>query len=326
MRVARSLSSGEVRIEDVDDPRPGPGEVVCRVLACGVCASDVTEWYVAERLPGVLGHEPVGVISALGDGVEGFGLGDRVVIHHHSPCGHCQHCRAGHETLCRQFRATRLDPGGFAEQVRIAAPLVAELLPLPDRLEPVAATFTEPLACALRAAARARLTEGQRLLVCGAGIAGLLQIAAARAGGIAPVWVTEPRPERLAQALALGAVQHDDQPVDVAIVCTPSPEAIRTATVALRIGGVLCLYGLPAPGSSLALDPATLFWRELTVLSSYSAGPAEMRRALQLLAQGSVDPLPLVTHRLGLEETGRALALQRSGEALKAVVLPSGGA
>src|SRR5579884_2914517 len=132
MRAARSFAAGDVRIEQLDDPEPGPGEVVCDVLACGVCASDVTDWYVAERLPAVLGHEPVGVVRAVGEGVTNVAAGERVAIHHHAPCGECRRCRRGHETMCEQFRSTSLDPGGFAEKVRLSPPLTEELLVLAD--------------------------------------------------------------------------------------------------------------------------------------------------------------------------------------------------
>src|SRR5215213_8943286 len=102
MRAARSLTPREVVIEELPDPAAGPGEVVCRVLACGVCGSDVSETYVARKLPGVLGHEVVGEVLCIGSAVTGVAVGDRVVIHHHVPCGACRCCARGHETLCDQ--------------------------------------------------------------------------------------------------------------------------------------------------------------------------------------------------------------------------------
>ncbi|MEA2234311.1 MAG: L-iditol 2-dehydrogenase, partial [Solirubrobacteraceae bacterium] len=150
MRAARSITSREVVVEDVPDRVAGPGEIVCRVLACGVCGSDVSEIYVSRKLPAVLGHEVVGEVLETGTGVQALRAGDRVVIHHHAPCGECRRCLRGHETLCDQFRATALDPGGFAERVRLSAPLVSELLPLGE-LDPVAGTLVEPLGCVLRA-------------------------------------------------------------------------------------------------------------------------------------------------------------------------------
>ncbi len=322
MRVARSFAPGDVRIEEAPDPEPGPGEVVCEVLACGVCASDVTDWYVAPRLPAVLGHELVGTITALGPGAAAPKPGTRVAIHHHAPCGECRRCRRGHETLCEHFRSTRLDPGGFAEKVRISQDLTAELLELPAGLDPATATFIEPLACVLRAQERAGLHPGDALLVVGAGVNGLLQIAAAHARGVEAVWVREPRRERLELAEAWGAEHHGNELVDVAIVCTPKPEAIASAAGALAPGGTLCLYAPPAPGAPVPLDGSELFLRELTVTASYSAGPSDMQAALELIARRRIDPGELISHRLPLQETGRALDLQRRAAALKVVVQP----
>ena len=324
MRVARSVTLDEVQIEEVADPVPAAGEVVCDVLACGVCASDVTDWYVSAKLPTVLGHEPAGLVTAVGEGVQGLSVGDRVAIHHHAPCGECRRCRRGHETLCERFRSTNLEPGGFAERVRVGGDLVEELLVLPDGVDPCSATLIEPLACVMRAQNRAGLRPGDSLLVVGAGCNGLLQIAAAHARGLEVVWVREPRPDRLALAQGWGAEHHGNELVDVAMVCTPRPEAISAASEALAPGGTLCLYAPPAPGGPLPLEGTPLFMRELTVTASYSAGPGDMRAALQAIVDRSVDTETLITHRLALEETGRALSLQRRGEALKAVVVPNG--
>ncbi len=322
MRVARSLSLDRVEIEQVQDPVPGPGEVVCDVLACGVCASDVIDWYVQRKLPAVLGHEPAGVVSAVGDGVGNVEVGQRVAIHHHTPCGECRRCRRGHETLCERFRATQLEPGGFAERLKISPELVPELLPLPDGMEAAEATLIEPLACVLRAQERAGLRPGDGLLVVGAGVNGLLQIAAAHARAVDAVWVRELRPDRLALALALGAERHGNELVDIAVVCTPKPDAIAAAAAALAPGGTLCLYAPPAPEQPPRFDGTSLFMRELTITASYSAGPGDMRAALDLLSDGVLDAGPLITHRLPLERTADALELQRRGEALKAVVVP----
>jgi L-iditol 2-dehydrogenase len=321
MRVARSVGLREVRIEEDPDPRAGAGEVVARVLACGVCGSDVLDAWVARKVPAVLGHELCAEVAEVGDGVSGVAVGDRVVVHHHAPCGECRRCRRGHETLCEQFRSTRLHPGGFAEQVRVPADLVAELLVL-DGVDSERATFVEPLACVLRAFDRCGVRPGDSLLVVGTGTSGLLAVAAAHALAVDVVWVREPRPERLERALALGAERHGNELVDVAIVCTTKPAAIADGFAAVAPGGALCLYAPPDPGQELGLDGHQLYVREIDVSASYSAGPEDMRRALELIATRRVDPLGLVTHRLPLEHTGRALELARTGEAVKALVLP----
>ena len=270
----------------------------------------------------MLGHEPAGEVVEVGAGVDGVAVGDRVAIHHHAPCGECRRCRRGHETLCERFRSTRLDPGGFAEYVRIQPELVGELLAL-DGHRPGArrpSPSRSPARCA-PSAARA-CAPGDALLVVGAGCSGLLHIAAAHATGVEAVWVREPQPDRLERAERWGATAHGNEPVDVAIVCTPRSDAIVAAAEALAPGGALCVYAPPPPGSPLGIDGNAVFMRELDVTASWSAGPADMRAALALLARGAVRPLELITHRFPLEETGAALAAQRSGEALKAVVLP----
>lgn len=321
MKVARSRSPHDVRVEQAPDPEPRAGEVVCRVEACGVCGSDVTDWYVERKLPAVLGHEPAGVVTAVGAGVESVEPGDRVALHHHVPCGECRRCRRGRETLCERFRMSNLEPGGFAEQVRVPAELVGELLPIGD-LGADVATFVEPLACVLRSQDRAGLAPGDSLLVVGAGTQGLLQIAVARSRAVEAVWVRETRPHRLALADEWGAKRHGDEPVDVAIVCTPHRDAIAAAADALAPGGRLCLYAPPSPAAPLELDGARLYFSELAVTASYSATGRDMRAALDLLANGRIDPASLITHRVGLEDVGRALEMTRAGEALKVVVRP----
>ena len=324
MRAARTLTLDSTVIVDVPDPACGADEVVCRVIASATCGSDVHGWFVSRKLPAVLGHEPVGEVVEVGAGVTRVALGDVVAIHHHAACGCCRVCASGHETLCAQFRATRLDPGGFAEYVRIEPALVGELLPL-DGLDPLAATCTEPLACALRAQDRVGLTPRDTLLVLGAGTSGLLHIAAARARGSERVLVAEQRADRRERAVAWGAEPFDGgDAVDVSIVTSHDARAVAAAAAALGPGGRLCAYAPPEPGTPLAVDGAEIFLRELTLTSSWSAGAADMRAALTLLQSGAVRGGELITHRFGLEATAAALAAQRDGSALKAVVLPWG--
>jgi L-iditol 2-dehydrogenase len=320
VRVAFTVTHDDTRIEERPDPVCGPDDVVCRVLACATCGSDVG-WYVEHKLPAVLGHEPVGEIVEVGANVAGLRPGDRVAIHHHAPCGECRRCRHGHETLCEQFRATALDPGGFAELVRIQPELVSELLPL-DGLDPALATLTEPLGCALRAQDRAGIRPGDSLLVVGAGCSGMLHIAAAHARGVEAVWVRDPDHDRLARAEAWGATAHGNEPVDVAIVCTEHPQAIAAAAQALAPGGSLCLYAPPEPETTLGIEGWAVFARELRVTASWSAGPRDMRAALALLRGGQTRVAELLTGGFALADTGAALAAQRAGDVYKAVGAP----
>jgi L-iditol 2-dehydrogenase len=315
VRAALTVAPHETRVEEVPDPACGPGDVVCRVLACATCRSDVG----TNGLPAVLGHEPAGEIVTVGRDVRSVAVGDQVAIQHRAPCGECPRCHSGHETLCRH--ATVLDPGGFAEYVRIPAPLVGELLPL-DGLDPVVATLTEPLASALRAQDRVALDAVDALLIVGAGASGLLQIAGARSRGVETILVREPDLARRARAERWGARAYAGEPVDVAIVCTPAPRALADAAEALDAGGRLCLYATAAPGTPTGVDAWTLLSRELTITASWAAGRRHMRAALALLRTGAVPAGELLSARFSLACTGDALAAQRSGAALKAVVLP----
>ena len=281
MIAARTLDLDTTVVVELDRPACGPGEVVCRVLACATCGSDVHGWYVARKLPAVLGHEPVGEVVEVGAGVATVRVGDVVAIHHHAACGACAVCRSGHETLCPQFRSTALDPGGFAEYVRIAPELVGELLPI-GALDPIAATLVEPLGCAIRAQDRIGVDADDVLLVVGAGASGLLHVAAARARG-ARVLVSEPVDARRALAARWGAEPFGGEVVSAAVVTTEAPAAVAAAAAALGPGGRLCAYAPPEPGAPIAVDGADIFLRELVVTSSWSAGAADMRASLALL-------------------------------------------
>ncbi|MBW2123433.1 MAG: alcohol dehydrogenase catalytic domain-containing protein, partial [Deltaproteobacteria bacterium] len=192
MRVAMYYSNDDVRLEEIPKPEIHPGEVLVRVEACGICGSDVMEWYRLGRAPLVQGHELAGEIVAVGPNVEGYRRGDRVFAYHHVPCNTCHYCVRGHQTVCDTFRNTHLDPGGFAEYVRIPAINVDRgLYLLPEEVSFEEATFVEPLACVVRGQRLARMRPGDSVLVIGSGIVGLLQVQLARATGASPIVATD---------------------------------------------------------------------------------------------------------------------------------------
>jgi L-iditol 2-dehydrogenase len=326
---------GDVRLEERTLPPPGPGEVLVRMLACGVCGSDLLDWYVSRKAPVVLGHEPVGEVVAVGEPLPGgcdVAVGSRVAVHHHVPCLVCDRCRRGHHTLCEVFKQTRIHPGGFAEQILVPAENARlDLLPVPEHLSSEAATLVEPLACCVRAQRRAAVGSDTRLLVVGAGPMGLLHAQAARARGCRLVVVAEPLAARRAAAARYGALPAEatagavleamgTRP-DVVLVCAGKPDAVELAMGTVDGGGVVQLFAPLAPGTALALDPGEVFFREITVQASYSAGPLDTREALRLLADGAVTAEGVITHRFPLADTAQALEMARSGQAMKVVVL-----
>ncbi len=339
MRASIYHGPGDLRIEELTLPPPGPGEVLVRMLACGVCGSDLLDWYVSPKAPLVLGHEPVGEVLAVGEPApagDGVAVGARVVVHHHVPCLVCDRCRRGHQTLCETFKRTRIRPGGFAEQILVPADNARlDLLPVPEHLPTETATLVEPLACCVRAQRRAGVGPQTRLLVVGAGQMGLLHVQAAMAVGCRRLVVAEPLAARRAAAGRFGARPAEATAdavlaamgarPDVAIVCAGKPDAFGLAMAAVDDGGLVQLFAPSAPGTALLLDANQVFFREVTIQASYSAGPLDMREALRLLADGVVGAEGVITHRFPLAETARALETARSGQAIKVVVLGDGG-
>jgi L-iditol 2-dehydrogenase len=332
VRAAVYQPGGAVRLEEREVPEPGAGEVLVAMRACGICGSDLMTWYVEPRAPIVLGHEPVGVVLAAGEAVEAPlpAEGERVFVHHHVPCGTCELCRRGRDTLCETFKRTRIHPGGFSERILVPAENAArDLLVIPDGVSDDAATLVEPLACCVRGLRRARVGRGTRLLVIGGGQMGLLTALAGLAAG-ATVAVAEPLPDRRALAGALGAAGVEPDPEAAAAALGGRPTAVMLATGAAAAwdlalaaadkGAAVQLFAPSGPGERRGFDVDDVFFRELEIQASYSAGPHDTRAALDLIAAGAISADRLVTHRFPLERTGEALAAARSREGVKVIV------
>ena len=328
---------GRGRLEAADWPRPriGAGELLVKVRGCGLCGSDIAKIVdPATPQPAVFGHEIVGDVVEVGDGVAAFGAGDRVVVAHHVPCGECHYCARGSESMCREFKRSRLDPGGFAEYVRVPPPNVrAATFRVPDHLGDEEASFVEPLACCLRAVERARVQPADTAVVVGLGSIGCLFVQLLRRAGAAVVGVDRDA-ARVARATSLGvdaagpeaaaAVVRrlsEDRGADHVVVTGGGVAVLPWAVEALRDGGALH-YFAGGDGDSLPVSLGTLYHREITIASTYSSSPATLARAFWLIAAGKVDVDGLVSHRLPLERLAEAVELMRSRVALKVYVTP----
>ena len=284
----------------------------------------------------VLGHEVVGDVVAVGAGVHRFAPGDRLVVAHHVPCFACHYCRRGSVSMCRHFKRINLDPGGFAELVRVPAPNVEHAaFRLPPELSDEAASFTEPLACCLRAVKRTGLVPGDTALVVGLGSIGCLLVQLLTLAGASAVLGDDVRPDRRALGRSVGARVADDpagldalvaevsdgRGVDCVVITAGGAAVLPAAAARVRDGGTLHYFAGGA-GESLPLGLAALYHRELTIGSTYSSSPAELAEAFELLARGRVRVDGLISHRLPLARLGEGIDLMRRHEAVKVYVTP----
>ncbi len=330
----------DVRLEEMPTPHIGPGELLMRVEASGICGSDVMEWYRLAKAPLVLGHEVAGVVVAVGEGVGRYREGDRISASHHVPCNTCRYCLSGHHTVCDTLRRTNFDPGGFAEYIRLPAINVDRgVYPLPEEVSFEEATFIEPLACVLRGQRLAGLQPGQSVLVMGSGIAGLLHVCLARALGAGRVVATDIVDYRLEAARRFGAdvafraeqyrparlrEVNDGWLADLVVVCTGAESAIAQALQSVERGGTVLLFAPTEPGVTIPISVNDLFFRnDITLTTSYAGSPADHLTALELIRRGLVPVREMITHRLSLAETGLGFRLvAEAKESIKVIIEP----
>ena len=340
MRVAMYYNNHDVRVEEMPVPHIGPGELLVRVEASGICGSDVMEWYRVAKAPLVLGHEVAGTVVKVGDGVERYSEGDRMVVTHHVPCNACRYCLSGHHTVCDTLRQTSFEPGGFAEYLRVPAINVDRgVFPLPDGVSFEEASFAEPLACVLRGQRRANVQPGLSVIVLGSGLAGLLHINLARALGAGRIVATDMSDYRLDAARRFGAnaafSANEDVPArlrevndgrlaDLVIVCTGAPPALLQALQSVERGGTVLFFAPTEPGVTVPVSVNDVFFRnDVTLTTTYAGAPADLATALELIGASRVRVGDMITHRLGLAEAGLGFTLTaEAGSSLKVIVEP----
>lgn len=340
MRVSMYYSNRDLRLQEMPVPEIGPGELLVRIEASGICGSDVMEWYRAGKVPLVLGHEIAGEVVEVGEGVTSFREGDRVAVTHHVPCMSCHYCTSGHETVCDTLRTTSFEPGGFSEFVRVPAINVDRgTFRLPDSVSYEEGSFVEPLACVLRGQRQANFRPGCSVLVIGSGISGLLHIMVAHALGAGLIVATDMVDFRLQKALQMGAEKvlraDEDVPAlyrkanegrgaELVIVCAGAPPAIEQALESVSRSGTVLFFATTRPEVAIPLNLNDFFWRnEATLTSSYAGSPADCRIALELIRAGRLHVSEIITHRLPLAETGRGFDLVvNPQDSIKVIIEP----
>lgn len=324
------LPNGTYRWESLELPPLQPGEALIRLRACGLCTGEIMDWYTLRKAPFVPGHELVGEVEMLGEGVSHLRVGMRVVVHHHAPCLQCELCQRGAFVHCPTWRSTKLNPGGLSERFIAPAPIVrTDVLPIPDGVSDEQAVFTEPLACVVKSLRRAGLRPGATLAVVGAGVMGLLHLMLGRAWGASRLLAVDKLAHRLEAAEQLGATPllANDAPrlarhtAEIVVVGPGSEEALALALELVAPDGAVVLFTPAPPAVRAPLAWHDLYFREVRLVPSYSASHTEMRDALLQIAAG-LPVQPLITHRLPLEQAPEGYALLRRAQALKVVVSP----
>jgi len=339
LRVAVYYSNQDIRIEEVEVPKIGAGELLIRTEACGICGTDVLEWYRKKRAPVVLGHEATGVVVEVGEGVTAYKPGDRVFVSHHVPCGVCRYCLMGKETACETLHTTNYYPGGFSQYIRVPKINVEKgTYLLPDFVSFEEGVFIEPLGCVIRGQRVASLKKDDTLLILGSGVAGLLHLQLARLKGVSKIIATDISEKKLEYAKRLGAdltinarkedvkqalIHFNGRGADKVVLCTGAPSAYEDALRCVDRGGTVLFFAVPDP-SYRPYIPLTEYWRnEVTLTTSYGAAPRDLEEALKIISSKSLELSGLITHRLPLSETPLGFRLVVEGESLKVVINPN---
>lgn len=337
MRQALIAAPDRFTVTSAPVPRlQGPEEILVRTAACGICSGDLMPWYLEKKVGTVLGHEVVGWAAEVGPRVAGIRSGGLVFFHHHAPCLACDECARSAYVHCATWRHSRLDPGGMAEWVRVPAANVRTDTFAVNDLTPEQAVFIEPLGCCVKALRRLPRVRGATGAVVGCGVVGLLNLAAARALGAARVVAVEPDDTRRQLAVEFGAdaamtpreaESSLRQAADFVMIGPGQPGVIRQALGYVRPGGAASLF-TPTPGGVMTpLDLGDLYFREVSLIPSYSCGPEDTRTAYDWLRGGAVRAERLVTHRFRLDEVQQAYdTARRGGAALKVLVTFEGNA
>ncbi len=339
MKAAVYYTMQDIRLEEMLTPTVGEQEALVKMKACGICGSDLMDWYVKTRAPTVLGHEPSGTIVEVGNRVQNFDIEDRVFVHHHVACLTCHYCTQKDYTLCKQFHETNIDPGGLAQYFRVPEPnLRLDTLKIPKSISFEEATLIEPIGCCIRALRKNNIQADSTAAILGAGTTGVVFTLISKIFKVSKTIVSDPIEHRLKLAKSFGADEtvnpekEDLEPavmactdgigVDLVVVTAPSISAYKAALRIARKGGKICLFAPTTPGSLLQVSPRELFFSEKAIVPSYSTSHVETREALQILESQVIQARKLITHRFSLMNTPQAFkTASEDKRSLKVVVM-----
>ncbi|MBO9600842.1 MAG: NAD(P)-dependent alcohol dehydrogenase [Cohnella sp.] len=345
MKAAVMTDLRQIELVELQVPEIGPHDVLIKVMAVGICGSDL-HYYEHGRIgryvvnpPFVLGHECAGEVVAVGDKVRRVRPGDRVAVEPGVTCGKCEACKAGRYNLCPdvQFLATPPVDGAYAQYIVHREDF---LFPIPSAMSYEAAALVEPFSVGIHAARRSAVQPGETIVIMGMGPVGLMAVVAARAFGAGPIIVADLEKNRLAAAQRLGATHTvligqddpvrvvrsltDGQGADVAFETAGNGKALQTAVAALRRGGRLSVVGLP-PQGDISLHIPFIVDNEIQIQGVFRYANT-YRDGIRFLASGMADIDAIITDRFSLEQTQEAMerAITARNETLKVMIYPNG--
>jgi L-iditol 2-dehydrogenase len=339
MRAAVYYNNKDIRVEELPKPKISPNEILVKIIASGICGSDVMEWYRVKKAPRVLGHEIAGEIAELGKNVKKYKIGDRVFVSHHVPCNECRYCKKGYHTVCDTLKSTNFDPGGFAEYVRVPEINVRfGVFKLPGEVSFDEGTFIEPLGCVIRGQRFAEVKKGNTVLVIGSGISGLLHIKLARINGAERIIATDINEYRLNAAKNMGAdvvinakddvadivkKSNSGRLADVVIVCTAALGAFEQAFDSVDKAGTLLLFAPTAPEVRVPLPLFDIYFKGVKIVFSYAAVTRDINEAIELFKAKKINVLDMITHRFGLVDIQKGFDLvAQADKSIKVIIEP----
>jgi 2-desacetyl-2-hydroxyethyl bacteriochlorophyllide A dehydrogenase len=334
VKAAVLHGAGDLRVETVADPRPGPAEVLIRIRACGVCGTD-NSLYKGDypgAYPVIIGHELAGEVLEVGSEVKGLAAGQRVTVDPNKVCHACPYCRAGREHLCENVSSMGVHRDGADAEFCVMP--AANVYPLPGQLSFEEAAFSEPLACAVHGVDLAGVRLGDTVLIVGGGPMGNLISQCAQRAGAAAVVVSEPIEARRKLAAAHGATHLVDPArqdvgrelrkvqrigADVVFEVAGNPEAQAACPALARKGGAVVFFGVSPQDRLIQVNPFQVNENELRILGSFN-NPFATARAVDLLASGAVRVGDLISHRLALKDYLEAFRLFGGRDTMKLMV------
>ncbi|MBI1332617.1 MAG: alcohol dehydrogenase catalytic domain-containing protein [Armatimonadetes bacterium] len=316
MKIARYVGDGEVKIVEESEPTCPEGGLLVQTEACGLCSGELMSWYMDRKVPHVIGHEVTGVVVESKD--SRFPVGSRIFPHHHAPCGKCEYCTTGRSVHCKQWKETKLLPGGMAERFAVPLGNLTDTI-LVNPLRAIDAALIEPMACVMKSLRTAGHAE--KPAVIGLGVMGLMHMIAL--GEKAVGYDINPLRVAWAKRTGLDARANDESEEcshDVVFVCPGTQEAFDAAVKMVQPGGRICMFAPLAPDKPLAM-PQELYFRDIAVLNSYSCGPEDTKAAWELIGKGILKAEQVVSHFIKLDELPAMYRLMKSGEILKPMVV-----